>query len=94
MVAIVPAKGDVKYVCPGFEESRLRELIKIGKDVYVWQEDESPYKQIATALKDADIRSGNIGIEERLRFFILDGVRKEALHLNYVRAIPSPYLAA
>ncbi len=88
MVAIIPAKGDVKYVCPGFEESRLRELIKIGKDVYVWQEDESPYKQIATALKDADIRSGNIGIEERLRFFILDGVRKEALHLNYVSGDP------
>ena len=42
MVAIIPAKGDIKYVCPGFEENRLRELIKIGKDVYAWQEDESP----------------------------------------------------
>src|SRR5438552_14626108 len=81
MIAIIPAKGDVKYVCPGFEESRLRELIKIRKDIYAWQEDESPYKQIAVALKDAGIRSGNIGIEERLRFFILDGVRKEASHL-------------
>ena len=88
MVAIIPAKGDVKYVCPGFEETRLRELIKIGKDVYAWQEDESPYKQIATALKDAGILSGNIGIEERLRFFILDGVRKEASHLNYVSGDP------
>jgi Xaa-Pro dipeptidase len=34
MVAVIAAKGDVRYVCPGFEESRLRELIKIGKDVY------------------------------------------------------------
>lgn len=88
MVAIIPAKGETKYVCPGFEESRLRELIKIGKDVYAWQEDESPYKQIVAALKDAGIRSGNIGIEERLRFFILDGVRKEASHLNYVSGDP------
>jgi Xaa-Pro dipeptidase len=88
MVAIIPAKGDVRYVCPGFEESRLRELIKIGKDVYAWQEDESPYKQIATALKDAGIQSGAIGIEERLRFFILDGVRKQASHLNYVSGDP------
>src|SRR5215831_18658172 len=47
MVAIIPAKGDPRYVCPGFEESRLRELISIGKDVYAWQEDESPYKEIA-----------------------------------------------
>ena len=88
MVAIIPAKGDIKYVCPGFEENRLRELIKIGKDVYAWQEDESPYKQMATALKDAGIQSGNVGIEERLRFFILDGVHKEASYLNYISGDP------
>jgi len=88
MVAIIPAKGDIKYVCPGFEENRLRELIKIGKDVYAWQEDESPYKQMATALKDAGIQTGNVGIEERLRFFILDGVRKEASYLNYISGDP------
>jgi Xaa-Pro dipeptidase len=88
MVAIIPAKGDVRYICPGFEESRFRELISIGKDVYPWQEDESPYKQIAIALKDTGIRSGNIGIEERLRFFILDGIRKEASHLNFTSADP------
>jgi Xaa-Pro dipeptidase len=88
MVAIIPAKEGVRYICPGFEESRFRELITVGKDVYAWQEDESPYKQVAAALKDAGIQSGNIGIEERLRFFILDGVRKEALHLNYVSGDP------
>jgi Xaa-Pro dipeptidase len=88
MVAIIPAKGDTRYVCPGFEESRLRELIKIGKDVYVWQEDVSPYKQIANAIKDAGILSGNIGIEERLRFFIRYGIRKEASHLNYISGDP------
>lgn len=88
MVAIIPAKGDIRYVCPGFEENRLRELIKIGKEVYAWQEDESPYKQVAAALKDAGIQSGSIGMEERLRFFILDGIRKEASHLNYVTGDP------
>ena len=88
LVAIIPARGNLQYVCPGFEESRLHELITIGKDVYAWQEDESPYKQIANALKDNGIRSGNIGMEERLRFFIFDGVRKEASHLNYVSGDP------
>ena len=88
MVALIPAKGDIRYVCPGFEETRFRELIKIGKDVYAWQEDESPYKQISNAIKDSGILSGNIGIEERLRFFILDGIQKEASHLNYVSGNP------
>jgi Xaa-Pro dipeptidase len=88
MVAIIPAKGEIKYVGPAFEAQRLHELIKIGTDLRVWEEHESPYKQIAGALKDLGIRSGNIGIEERLRFFIFDGVRKEASHLSYVSGDP------
>ena len=39
MIAIIPANGEVSYVCPGFEEDRLNELIKIGDRVYPWQED-------------------------------------------------------
>lgn len=88
MVAILPVKGEVRYVCPGFEEARLRELITIGKDVYAWQEDENPYKQVVTALKDAGILAGAIGMEERLRFFILDGIRKEAPQYDYVSGDP------
>ena len=52
MVAIIPARGEVKYVCPAFEAERLRELIKIGKEVRTWEEHESPYKQIANTIKD------------------------------------------
>jgi len=88
MVAIIPAIGEVKYVCPGFEEARLRELIKIGKEVYAWQEDESPYKQIAIAFKEAGIMAGTVGIEEQLRFFIWNGIRKEAAHLTYASGDP------
>ncbi len=46
MVAVIPAKGEVQYVCPAFEEGRLRELITLGNKVNIWQEDESPFKQI------------------------------------------------
>lgn len=88
MVAVIPATGEVKYICPGFEEARLRELIKIGTEVYAWQEDESPYKLIATTFKEAGITKGSIGIEERVRFFILEGVRKEAPQLTYVSGDP------
>lgn len=84
MVAIIPAKGEVIYVCPGFEEGRFREQITIGKKVLVWQEDESPYELIVKVFKDLGITSGTIAIEERLRFFIADGIRKEAPHIEYV----------
>ncbi len=88
MVAIIPAKGSVRYVCPAFEEGRFREQVTIGKDVYVWQEEESPYEVIVRAFKDAGIRSGTIGIEERLRYFILEGIQKEAPYLKYVSGDP------
>jgi len=88
MVAIIPARGEVKYVCPAFEAERLRQLITIGTEVRTWEEDESPYRQIAGVLRDYGIRTGNIGMEERLRFFIFDGVRKEAPELTYVSADP------
>ncbi len=76
---VIPAKGAICYVCPGFEEDRARELIKpaFGDDVRVWQEDESPYKVIAGIVKDRGVQFHRIGIEERVRFFIADGVRKE-----------------
>jgi len=88
MVAIIPARGEVKYVSPAFEAERLRELIKIGNDVRVWEEHESPYKQIAHTLKDLGVQQGNVGIEERLRFFIFDGIRKQATHLNLISGDP------
>jgi len=88
MVLVIPANGEIKYVCPAFEESRFRELITIGSKVYIWQEDESPYRQVVRAFSDSGISSGKIGIEEELRFFIFDGIRKEAPRLEYVSADP------
>jgi len=73
---VIPAKGDLAYVCPGFEEDRAREMITFGNDVRVWQEDESPYKLIADIVRDRGVRHGRVGIEERVRFFIADGIKK------------------
>ncbi len=88
MVAIIPAHGEVVYISPAFEAERLRQLITIGNDVQTWEEHESPYKQIVKALKGMGIKSGSIGMEERLRFFVYDGVRKEAPYYNYISADP------
>jgi Xaa-Pro dipeptidase len=88
MVAIIPARGEILYICPGFEESRFRELITIGDQLYVWQEEESPYDLIAHVLSVAGIISGKIAIEEQVRFFISDGIRKAAPQMEYVSGDP------
>jgi Xaa-Pro dipeptidase len=78
--------GDPAYVLPGFEEMRARELIKVGQDIRVWQEDESPYHRVAEILKERGVALGRVGVDENVRFFVFDGVRKEAPRLNYVSA--------
>jgi Xaa-Pro dipeptidase len=88
MVAVIPAAGEVFYICPGFEENRLRELIKIGKDVYAWQEDESPYALIIQSLKLKGVQGGALAVEESLRFFIMDGIRKLAPQFSFVSGDP------
>jgi Xaa-Pro dipeptidase len=86
--AVIPARGEIAWITPKFEEERARELIRFGKDIRAWEEDESPYKVVANIFKDRGIRAGRIGIEERVRFFLFDGIRQEAKHLEYVSADP------
>jgi len=89
MAAVIPARGEIAYVCPGFEETRLRELIILGQDVRVWEEHESPFKRVVEIFKDRGIASGRIGMEETVRFFLFDGIRKEAPHVRFVSADPA-----
>lgn len=82
---VLPQKGDPVWVLPGFEEMRARELIHVGDDIRVWQEDESPYARIVQGLKDRGV-TGKVGIDESARFFVFDGIRKLAPKLEYVTA--------
>ncbi len=87
-VMILPAVGEIVWICPKFEEDRALEVIRFGSDIRTWEEDESPYALVAGVFRDRGIRTGRIGFEERLRFFICDGIRKEAPALEYVSADP------
>jgi len=85
---VIPQRGELAWVCPKFEEERARELIKFGNDIRTWEEDESPYRRVAQIFRDRGIRSGRIGIEERVRFFLFDGIRQAAPRLEFVSATP------
>ena len=85
---VIPAQGDIAWICPAFEKDRALELIRFGNDIRTWEEHESPYQRVAEVLKDRGIRDGKVGIEERTRFFLYDGLRSAAPHLQYVSADP------
>jgi Xaa-Pro dipeptidase len=84
---LFPANGEPVYVVPGFEEGRSRELIPRGSEIRIWQEDESPAEQVAQAARDRGI-TGRIGIEESVRFFLFDNLRKALPHTDFVSADP------
>ena len=62
---VIPAKGDLIYICPKFEEDRARELIikDFGTEVRCWEEHESPYALIVGAVKDRGVKYHTIGME-------------------------------
>lgn len=84
--AIIPARGEIVYCCPTFEESRLRQSLTIGNEVRTWQEHESPYELVAGVFSDRGITSGRIGMEQQVRFFLFDGLRVAASSATYVSA--------
>ncbi len=88
MLAIIPKTGSLSFICPAFEEDRMREMTGKETKIYPWQEDESPYIKVTEALNSSDINSGKIGLEEQVRFFIFDGIRKIAPQFNLVAADP------
>jgi Xaa-Pro dipeptidase len=85
---VIPAKGELAYVAPGFEEARAREITKFTDDVRVWQEDEDWGAVVAGILRDRGVATGTVGVEERVRFFIPEGLRAAAPQVKFVLATP------
>jgi Xaa-Pro dipeptidase len=83
--AVIPARGSVTWISPAFEEQRARELTGAAADVRLWEEDEDPCALVAGVLRDRG--AGRVGIEERVRFFIVDGLRA-ASRAELVTATP------
>ncbi len=72
---VIPQKGDLAYVAPAFEEQRAREITTFTNDVRVWQEDQDWGALVAGILEDRGVAGGKVGLEERVRFFIAEGIR-------------------
>jgi Xaa-Pro dipeptidase len=60
---------------------------RVGRDaVQLWPRSQGPYKFIAKLLKETDV--GRVGLEERTRFAVFDGLRQEAPAMEFASADP------
>ncbi|WP_304190335.1 Xaa-Pro peptidase family protein [Phenylobacterium aquaticum] len=73
---VIPAEGEVLIVTPHFEEPSVRETLAIPGEVRIWQEDENPLAVVAGWLTEKKLAGGVIGVEETVRFFIVDALQK------------------
>jgi len=90
---VLPQKGNPFYVCPAFEEDRVRENMTQApasreSRILTWQEDDDPYALVAQGLREAGIASGTLGIEERVPFVFSEGIRKASRGLELTSATP------
>jgi Xaa-Pro dipeptidase len=90
---VLPQKGNPFYVCPAFEEDRVRERMSQAPEgreskILTWQEDVDPYALVAQALRNGGIATGKLGIEERMPFVFSDGIRKAARGIELLSATP------
>jgi Xaa-Pro dipeptidase len=90
---VLPQKANPFYVCPAFEEDRVREQMAqapAGREskILAWQEDDDPYALVAQALHEAGIATGSLGIEERVPFVFSEGIRKAAPAIAITSATP------
>ena len=83
LALVIPRKGEPVMVCPAFEESRLRELLRWPIEVRVWQEDENPAALVAKCVSERGVRTGRVGVEETTRFTFYDALRRAAPALEY-----------
>jgi Xaa-Pro dipeptidase len=70
--AIVHARGDLEYICPGFERSKVSGSIGVPGDILTWEEEESPYALIASRLQPGS----RIGLDDQVPMFVYLGLAR------------------
>ncbi|WEK58929.1 MAG: Xaa-Pro peptidase family protein [Candidatus Brevundimonas phytovorans] len=74
--ALIHADGRLEYICPQFERDKIRGLTAaanaVAGDIFTWEEDESPYAQVATRLSP----DGRLAVDDQAAAFIWLGLSR------------------
>ena len=85
---VLPAKGEPAWFVANADLSRAHQVIRMGGAIREWPDALDPYSRIGQFLKERGAETGHIGIEERTRFAIFDGLRKALPEAQFVSADP------
>lgn len=85
---IIPREGDITVICPHFEVPTITEKLTFSKDIRGWHEHDSPFALVASVLKEKGLKSGKLGFEKTIRYFVLEGIMQHATSFSHVNAKP------
>jgi Xaa-Pro dipeptidase len=74
--AVIPADGDIVYICPAFEEEKTRTMLQLEGDVRTWEEHEDPTALVVDTVRSFGYAHGTIAVDEATPFFTFDGLRR------------------
>ncbi|KUO50418.1 MAG: peptidase [Sphingomonadales bacterium BRH_c42] len=74
--AVLTREGELAIVTPFFEEPSVRESLGISAEVLTWNEDEDPLALVAVWLGKRGLARGTIAVEETVRYFAVDGLKR------------------
>jgi Xaa-Pro dipeptidase len=82
--AVLPARGELAYLCPAFEEEKLRTMVSVPGRIAVWEEHEDPTALVTGMLREAGVTRGTVALDEATQFAAFDGLRRAANSYDYV----------
>jgi Xaa-Pro dipeptidase len=90
---VLPQAAAPFVICPHFERDRFAEQLLTFPErettiTYLWQEDEDPYFILRRALGEANVTTGQLGIDEHTQFAFTNAIANACPGLKIVSATP------
>ena len=82
--AVLPARGELAYLCPAFEEEKLRTMITMGGRIATWEEHEDPTALVTDTLRSMGVERGTVALDEATQFAAFDGLRRASNSYDWV----------
>ena len=74
--AVLPARGDLAYIAPAFEEHTIRNFMLVEGDIACWDEHENPSALLRAVLERRGVKDGaTVAIDESTPLFLFDAIR-------------------
>ncbi len=86
VAAIIPARGEVRYLVPAFEKGTFDSMLKIPGKIDLWDEHEAPWLHAIRIIRDMGIHAGTLALDETSPFLTYERLREHADGLAIVGA--------